>query len=617
MPWIGADAKNALFYDSVADMKLGKNFDGSTVITNGYYKPNDGGGGTYIIRTKKTTDVDDGGSIHFLNDDLVAELIVENGIVNVKQFGAKCNISSFDSSSYIQNAIDFCWNKYENDKSLVVFIPSGIFYVKNIKLYQQLCIFGYSKRNSILKLCANSKTGDCVFEFVEDNISATVIKNLTIDGNKDNVENSICYGLKRNKTDKTLFNCELRDINISNFTGSGIFIESPTMEWTLNDLTCSNNKLDGLNIDKMMDSRISDCTFSTNGRSGFYLGSGTTVKINNVKCFCNSCLENGFGFRIKGYGYQIVNLEIQENYADGCCFDNISDSIISLFTDTNNGLDYDNVCQSRFIGCNNCNVKIVQRIHSYVDANKDIALYEKHGVIISGKDTVFNSFDIKTENVTNSFYSRKEKNLSQIKSVEWDMPTSYNKVVVDDCDVYDYREDVIFDISNFDVVANDSSLNISNITKEIFNDGKVLKIKFDVNSDIGVDGKTTALVVLQNLKMFDDENCKKCNIGDIVSANGIVKSSSTHLGISSMFIYETNSEGSVGTINNYAGTVNCSEWKKFAFSNVLKKKYTSEKYSLLWKLFISAFGVIKKGTYTVFIDRMTKQIYHFDNEKSY
>lgn len=86
MPWIGPDARNALFYDSVADMKLGKNFDGSTVITNGYYKPNDGGGGTYIVRAKKETDVDDGGSIHFLMDDLVAELIVDENQYNVANY---------------------------------------------------------------------------------------------------------------------------------------------------------------------------------------------------------------------------------------------------------------------------------------------------------------------------------------------------------------------------------------------------------------------------------------------------------------------------------------------------------------------------------------------------
>lgn len=105
MPWIGADARNALFYDSVADMKLGKNFDGSTVITNGYYKPNDGGGGTYIIRTKKTTDVDDGGSIHFLNDDLVAELIVGD-CVTPEQFGAYGD-GKHDDSGALNKCISF------------------------------------------------------------------------------------------------------------------------------------------------------------------------------------------------------------------------------------------------------------------------------------------------------------------------------------------------------------------------------------------------------------------------------------------------------------------------------------------------------------------------------
>lgn len=57
-------------------------------VTLGYYEPNDGGGAVYIIRQKKESDVDDGGSCIFLDNGNVAELLID-GAVNVKQFGAK------------------------------------------------------------------------------------------------------------------------------------------------------------------------------------------------------------------------------------------------------------------------------------------------------------------------------------------------------------------------------------------------------------------------------------------------------------------------------------------------------------------------------------------------
>lgn len=81
--------RKALWYENVAAMKADKSINaGSYVNTAGYYKVNDGGGGSYIIRAKTIGDVEDGGSIHFLQKELVAELIVEkDGWVNSKQLG--------------------------------------------------------------------------------------------------------------------------------------------------------------------------------------------------------------------------------------------------------------------------------------------------------------------------------------------------------------------------------------------------------------------------------------------------------------------------------------------------------------------------------------------------
>ena len=93
--------KKASWYKSVAEMKTDSLLSaGMTACTLGYYAPNDGGAGTYIIRAKQASDVDDGGSLHELTSGLVAELVVENGTVNVKQFGAKGDGVTDDSASF-------------------------------------------------------------------------------------------------------------------------------------------------------------------------------------------------------------------------------------------------------------------------------------------------------------------------------------------------------------------------------------------------------------------------------------------------------------------------------------------------------------------------------------
>lgn len=116
-------------YDNVAAMKADHFiWAGVKAITSGYYSANDGGGGNYIVRTKTAEDVEDNGSIHFLQNNLVAELVATRA--NVKQFGAKGD-NTHDDTVAIQTAVDYCTGRAGG----TVYFPEG-----DYKVSDTICI---------------------------------------------------------------------------------------------------------------------------------------------------------------------------------------------------------------------------------------------------------------------------------------------------------------------------------------------------------------------------------------------------------------------------------------------------------------------------------------------
>ena len=101
--------KKPYYYDNVANMKADTTLKaGDMAITLGYYTANDSGGAEYKIVNDDTL-VDDGGKVHSLTNGLRAVLIVEKGILNVKQLGATENTNI---TSILNKAINTYNAKY-------------------------------------------------------------------------------------------------------------------------------------------------------------------------------------------------------------------------------------------------------------------------------------------------------------------------------------------------------------------------------------------------------------------------------------------------------------------------------------------------------------------------
>lgn len=147
--YIVKDPKSIHTYNTVLDMKSDiKLKDGALVKTKGYYNVNDGGSAEYYIRNKTNEDIEDNGLIHFITDYLVAELLVKDDKINVKQFGAKG-----DGSTDVTTIIQSCVNNFSK-----VYIPDGIYVISDtIVLPKNHKIEGESIDNTIIKGNGNGK----------------------------------------------------------------------------------------------------------------------------------------------------------------------------------------------------------------------------------------------------------------------------------------------------------------------------------------------------------------------------------------------------------------------------------------------------------------------------
>ena len=159
----------AHFFDTVADMQAADLSAGEFAITAGYYAVNDGGGAKYKIANSSETA--DGGSIIALNNNLKATLIIENGEVNVKQFGAKGD-GTTDDSTAINNALSF----KGNDKITITFVGSETYLSTGIK-------YIYSNTTIDLNSSTILGSGDSVWRCDKDSVCSagyTGINNVVI-----------------------------------------------------------------------------------------------------------------------------------------------------------------------------------------------------------------------------------------------------------------------------------------------------------------------------------------------------------------------------------------------------------------------------------------------------
>lgn len=184
---------------------------GDVAQTLGYYEVNDDGGGIYEI-------VDDinlksnGGSVHDLENGLKAKLIINNTLINVKQFGAKGDGKTDDLNS-IQKAIDFC-----GSNKLELFFSRGIYSVSDTLVQKYEVNIGFNKA------CIKASKQMEKLYFIRTNSTVSLkefrINNMCLDGNGLADCGLLITDSRRAQFFDTMVqNCKAKAIDISNTKG--------------------------------------------------------------------------------------------------------------------------------------------------------------------------------------------------------------------------------------------------------------------------------------------------------------------------------------------------------------------------------------------------------------
>ena len=179
----GDNAENAIsriksgyahYYNNVDAMKNDTKLKENDVVeTLGYYKINDGGNATYKIREIKNNDkVDNYTIIPLSYNNLIAELIVENSMISVNQFGAHGN-GIDDDTDAIQKCIDYC-----TSHNLTCFFNNQIYLTSSPLNIKEVSVLSGGVTNDEYNTQARIKNTTSDMITISSNIVGAKIKNL-------------------------------------------------------------------------------------------------------------------------------------------------------------------------------------------------------------------------------------------------------------------------------------------------------------------------------------------------------------------------------------------------------------------------------------------------------
>ena len=364
-----------IVYNNVEEMKADTMlWEGMNTKTLGYYAPNDGGGASYLIRGKLESDVDDGGSIQELANGLVAELMIENGIVNVKQFGAVGN-GVTDDTIVLQRSFDSL-----NE----VYIPKGEYIYSDILTIKNDS-FGDGKESILFNL----SNPDSAAIHIESNASVKNLK-IKITPTTRAGDATITSPLVILKDKENII---IDDVECEGGNGTGIFCYGGK-NITIHNVYVHDTLADGIHVTNGSENVIvENCHVKNSGDDGIafisYTSDGKRVK--NCKAIHNT-VEGTKARGITNGGSE--DIVISNNYITDCNNNGI------LVHGTMGGWSF-YTAKNTVISNNVCinNIQLAKEATSYIGLYAEIVLQEADDTSETNKNTII------AGNTISSFYN--------------------------------------------------------------------------------------------------------------------------------------------------------------------------------------------------------------------
>lgn len=240
------------------DPNLGINEE-TTVYVQGYYRPGDGGGGTFVFVKYSEMNVptnlqptEDGGvfiesTVNQNNTNTTGIWVrIFSGFVDVRYYGAMG--MSQDNTLQIQKAIDYAYEsvnnvnirKYGYTNSNTVYLPNESYFVSKLIIKSSVKLIGSSLENTVIA----SVYDDNKYLIELDNklVRDIHIKNITFVGNSEDVTinkatNQLekikgCFGFIANSENESsgIWDSIFKNILIIRFTGNSIYFRGSVEE---------------------------------------------------------------------------------------------------------------------------------------------------------------------------------------------------------------------------------------------------------------------------------------------------------------------------------------------------------------------------------------------------
>ncbi|WP_160674416.1 hypothetical protein [Clostridium sp. C8-1-8] len=321
---------------------------------------------------------------------------LDNIVVDVKKFGAKCNGIDDDTQAY-QDALNYCKGRGGG----LVLIPVGTSIVSSLKLSSYCGLVG-SGRRSILKQKSNSVAP--VISLQNDSTNFTFIRDFSIQGNKANQTSQEAKGISYinseqfTSSDPQFGEWDSRHValNIYIKDTKGVGLEtSGRGESHFTNIQVVGSDDYGMKLNAF-DNFYDGLSSGANAKTGLYITMGSRYV--NCKSWNNGNTtddSDGYGWYVNASSVSFVCCEAQGNYNDGFYFDNCSNCIgCGLVSDVNG--QHENVKYKGRGGyhLNNSSINTIQGISRNIDTN----IAQDYGVLMSGWSTD-NVIDILCNNI--------------------------------------------------------------------------------------------------------------------------------------------------------------------------------------------------------------------------